>query len=161
MAHALDLVLRHNAWANRYLLEFCSRLDKEALDRVTAGTYGTLLETLQHIVSGEQWYIELLCGEKIGETIDERVPRPFDELIGIATRTGERATQLAATDDADRAVIVDGESRTAGVVYAQLVHHGNEHRGQVKSILGANGIEPPGVSAWGYAMEMRPVGSKP
>ena len=104
-------------------------------------------------------YIEPLCGEKIGETIDERVPRPFDELIANATRTGERATQLAATDDPARAGIVDGESRTAGVIYAQLVHHGNEHRSQVKSILGANGIEPPGVSGWGYAIETGRVGS--
>ena len=47
MAHAFDLVLRHNAWANRYLLEFCSRLDNKTLDRVTAATYGTLLDTLQ------------------------------------------------------------------------------------------------------------------
>jgi len=33
------------------------------------------------------------------------------------------------------------------------VHHGNEHRAQVKSMLGAGGIEPPGVSAWGYGMD--------
>ena len=45
----------------------------------------------------------------------------------------------------------------SGVIYAQLVHHGNEHRAQAKSILGANGIEPPGVSAWGYAMGNRLV----
>ena len=42
----------------------------------------------------------------------------------------------------------DAEER--GVVLAQLVHHANEHRTQATTILGANGIEPPAVSGWGY-----------
>ena len=153
MTAALDLVLRHNTWANRHLLEFCAGLDKGVLERATPGTYGTLLQTLQHIVSGEQWYIWLLCGESIGASVDEKVPRPLDELVSIVTRTGQRARELAGADDADRTLTVDGKPWKAGVIYAQLVHHGNEHRGQVKSILGASGIEPPGVSAWGYAMD--------
>lgn len=152
MTAALDLVLRHNVWANRYLFEFCAGLDAATLDRMTPGTYGTVRSTLQHIVSGEQWYVMLLCDEKIGEPVDENVPRPFAELIDIVTRTGQRAVDLAQSDSAEREVTVDGKPWPAGVVYAQFVHHGNEHRGQVKSILGANGIEPPGVSAWGYAM---------
>ena len=155
MTAALDVVLRHNVWANRYLLEFCAKLDPDLLDRATPGTYGSVRSTLQHVVSGEQWYITLLCGEKIGAPVDENVPRPWDELVDIATRTGERAVALANDDDADRRITVDGKPWTAGVIYAQFVHHGNEHRGQVKSILGANGIEPPGVSAWGYATDDR------
>jgi uncharacterized damage-inducible protein DinB len=153
MAPPLDLVLRHNAWANRALFEFCSGLEPAALDRATPGTYGTVLTTIQHIVSGEQWYIWLLCGEMLGAPVDERVPRPLDELRAIASRTGQRAIELAATDDADRTVLADGKPWKAGVIYAQMIHHGNEHRAQAKSILGANGIEPPGVSVWGYAME--------
>lgn len=119
------------------VFEFCAGLDGAALDRGTPGTYGTLLSTIQHIVSGEQWYIELLSGEVIGTPVDENVPRPLAELQEIAARTGARAIELASSDDADRAVIVDGKEWTAGVIYAQLVHHGNEHRAQVKSILGA------------------------
>jgi len=144
---------RHNVWANRYLLEFCAKLDPAVLDRATPGTYGTVRSTLQHIVSGEQWYIGLLSGERIGAPVDENVPRPFAELVDIVTRTGERAVALAMTDDAERRLVVDGKPWPAGVIYSQFVHHGNEHRGQVKSILGANGIEPPGVSAWGYALD--------
>lgn len=153
MTAALDLVLRHNVWANRYLLEFCAKLDTAVLDRATPGTYGTVRSTLQHIVSGEQWYIGLLANEWIGKAVDENVPRPFDELLDIVTRTGERVIELAKTDDAERRLMVDGKPWSAGVIYTQFVHHGNEHRGQVKSILGANGVEPPGVSAWGYALD--------
>jgi hypothetical protein len=31
------------------------------------------------------------------------------------------------------------------------LHHANEHRAHVCTILGALGHEPPDVSAWGYA----------
>ena len=155
MTAALDLVLRHNLWANRSLIEFCVGLDHATLDRATPGTYGTLLSTIQHIVSGEQWYVWILSGERIGAPVDEKVPRPLEEMISIVVRTGERAIELASTDDAERRVKADGKDWNAGTVYAQLVHHGNEHRGHVKSILGANGIEPPGVSAWGYALDDR------
>ena len=44
---------------------------------------------------------------------------------------------------------------TVGVILAQLVHHGNEHRTQVTTILGSNGIEPPSVSAWGYGRALK------
>jgi hypothetical protein len=33
----------------------------------------------------------------------------------------------------------------------QAIHHSEEHRTQVQSILGANGIELPALSVWGYA----------
>ena len=152
MAVSLDPALRHNVWANRYLLDFCAKLEARVLDRATPGTYGTVRTTLQHIVSGEQWYISLLCGERIGAPVEENVPRPWDDLLDIAARTGERAVALAKTDDPDRPITVDGKPWPASVIYTQLVHHGNEHRGQVKSIPGADGIEPPGLSAWGFAM---------
>ena len=155
MTPALDLVLRHNVWANRALFEFCAGLERGALDRAVPGTYGSLLATIQHIVSAEQWYIWILSGERIGAQVDEKVPRPLEEMASIVTRTGERAIQLASSDDAERRVTVDDKDWTAGTIYAQLVHHGNEHRGQAKTILGASGVEPPGVSAWGYGLDDR------
>ena len=59
---------------------------------------------------------------------------------------------MAASDDPERPIVMDegkGPRTTVGVILAQLVHHGNEHRTQVTTILGSNGIEPPPVSAWG------------
>jgi hypothetical protein len=40
----------------------------------------------------------------------------------------------------------------AGVFLAQALHHANEHRAHVCTILGALGYQPPDVSAWGYAL---------
>ena len=146
----LDHVLRHNAWANKTLLEFCAALEPGALDLSAAGTYGTLYGTLQHIVGGEQFYIRLLTGEVLGTPVRKTERRTLDDLIAIAALTGARAIDVAANDDAARVISPGEDQTTVGIVLAQLVHHGNEHRTQVTTILGANGIEPPPVSARGY-----------
>ncbi len=150
MKTALDHVLRHNTWANGTLLDFCRALDPVRLDDQAPGTYGTLYGTLQHLVAGEQWYVQLLTGELIGTEIRSDERRTLDELASIAVKLGERALGVAASDDPDRATVVDDDRSTVGVVLAQLVHHGNEHRTQATTILGASGIEPPPVSAWAY-----------
>jgi hypothetical protein len=40
----------------------------------------------------------------------------------------------------------------AGVDMTQALHHANEHRAHICTILGALGHEPPDVSAWEYAL---------
>lgn len=151
MKTALDHVLRHNTWANGTLLDFCRALDPARLDDQAPGTYGTLYGTLQHLVSGEQWYVQLLTGELIGTEIRRDQRRTLDELASIAVALGARALAIAASDDPDRAIPVDDDDHsTVGTVLAQLVHHGNEHRTQATTILGASGIEPPEISGWAY-----------
>jgi len=146
--------MRHNAWATLSLLEFCRSLGPEALELSAIGTYGTLYGTLQHLVGGEQWYISLLTGEWLGGRPvrrDER--RSLDDLVAVATAVGQRGIALAAVEDEPRRVdLGGGEWATAGVIFAQLVHHGNEHRTQATTILGANGIGPPSLGGWAYGV---------
>lgn len=150
-ASRLDHVLRHNTWATVALLEFCRGLDPAMLEAKASGTYGTLYGTLQHLVGAEQWCLRLLTGERIGARIRRDERHSLDELIATARATGARVLTVAPTDDPTRAIDVnEGRRSTAGVILAQLVHHGNEHRTQATTILGANGIEPPPMSAWGY-----------
>lgn len=149
---ALDHVLRHNAWANQTLLAFCAGLEPEALDLSASGTYGTLYGTLQHIVGGEQFYIRLLTGEVVGKPVRKTERRTLDDLITIAALTGARAIDIAANDDAAR-VIGQGENQTtAGIVLAQLVHHGNEHRAHATTILGSHGRTTPKIGAWTFGI---------
>jgi uncharacterized damage-inducible protein DinB len=151
-AGPLDHVLRHNTWANLTLLEYCRALDPAMLEAKATGTYGTLQGTLQHVIGAEQWYLQLLTGEVLGgPRIRRTEPHSLDALIATAKATGARVLTVASTDDVTRRIPMNGgRGSTVGVILAQLVHHGNEHRTQATTILGANGIEPPPVSAWGY-----------
>jgi uncharacterized damage-inducible protein DinB len=152
VAGPLDHVLRHNTWANVTLLEFCSALEPGSLESKATGTYGTLYGTLQHLVGAEQWYLQLLTGELLGRARIRRTERhSLADLIATTQATGTRALAVAGTDDVTRRIDIDpGRASTVGVVLAQLVHHGNEHRTQATTILGANGVEPPALSGWGY-----------
>jgi uncharacterized damage-inducible protein DinB len=147
----LDRVLRHNTWATGALLEFCRTLDPTKLEAAAQGTYGTLGGTLQHLVGAEQWYVKLLTGKVLGDPIRRTAPHTLDELAKVAAATGPVLLDVAATDDAARVVEMnEGRRATVGVILAQVIHHGNEHRTQATTILGANGIEPPPLSSWAY-----------
>jgi uncharacterized damage-inducible protein DinB len=152
MPAPLDHVLRHNTWANVTILEFCGGLDPALLDANAIGTYGTLYGTLQHVVGAEQWYVQLLTGELLGGARIRRGERhSLDDLVAAARAIGSRALTVAEIDDVTRRIEMnEGRMSTVGVILAQLVHHGNEHRTQATTILGANGIEPPPLSGWGY-----------
>ena len=149
---ALDHVLRHNAWANKTLLEFCAGLEPAALELSAAGTYGTLYGTLQHIVGGEQFYISLLTDESLGTPVRKTERRTLADLIAIAALTGARAIDVAANDDVARVIAPGEDQTTVGIVLAQLVHHGNEHRAHATTILGSNGRATPKIGAWTYGI---------
>ena len=149
----LDHVLRHNTWANGALIEFCRSLDPAMhASAVSPGTYGTIEGTLHHLIGAEQWYTHLLTGDLIGPRLRRDGPPPaIDVLAEVAAGTGNRILSVAETDDPARRIkLNEGRTSTVGVILAQLVHHGNEHRTQITTILGANGIEPPPLSAWAY-----------
>lgn len=152
----LDHVLRHNTWANLTLLDFCREVDPAILDLGARGTFGTVYGTLQHVIGSQQWYVQLLTGEVLGTPIRRSERRTLEELIAVAQATGDRVLRVVTEDDPNRRVEMrEGRRSSVGVILAQLVHHGNEHRTQVTTILGVNGIEPPPISAWGYGRAMK------
>jgi uncharacterized damage-inducible protein DinB len=151
-----DLV-RHNAWATNELLAYCRGLDEATLDETVPGTYGSIIETLQHLVDSEASYIRRLTGAWPDH------PWKGDRAVGLEV-LAERATILAATLEQYLAGEWDSETLgeaygdegevlavRAGIFLTQALHHANEHRAHVCTILGALGHEPPDVSAWGYA----------
>ena len=155
-ASPLDHILSHNTWATGALIEFCRTLDAARLEAGARGTYGTINGTLQHLVGAEQWYVKLLTGKVLGKPIRRTEPHTLDELSTVAAATGPLLLEVAAADDPTRVIDMGPpEYSTVGVILAQVVHHGNEHRTQVTTILGANGIEPPALSSWAYGRAMR------
>ena len=55
----LTTLYRHNRWANLRLLERCAGLSDEQLDATLLGTFGSIRDTLQHIVIAERSYLSL------------------------------------------------------------------------------------------------------
>jgi hypothetical protein len=41
------------------------------------------------------------------------------------------------------------------LIFVQALHHGNDHRTQICTVLSANGYEAPDLSGWAYWRERR------
>ncbi len=147
----------HHAWATTELLTYCQGLDDATLNTTAPGTFGTIIATLQHMIDSEMSYVFRLTA-----AWPER-PWLYDESVGIdvllerAAMLEEVLGQFLASDwDDERLGEAYGDEGVldvhAGVYLAQTIHHANEHRAHVCTILGALGHEPPDVSAWGYAL---------
>jgi uncharacterized damage-inducible protein DinB len=148
----LEAVLRHNTWATVELIDFLTGGDPALLGSTAPGTYGRIADVVGHIVGAEQWYVYLITGEHVGSQVRRGEPRELTELRELALETGRRVVEIASQglDPSARVTMREGRSSTVGIVLAQLVHHANEHRAQVTTILGANSVEPPALSAWAY-----------
>jgi uncharacterized damage-inducible protein DinB len=159
MGPGLHDLARHNAWATGQVLTFCQGLDESTLDATVPGTYGTIIETLRHIIDSEASYLYRLTGAWPAHPW-----RGGDASVGLDVLT-ERAAVLATTLEQFIAADWDderlGEARgdqnevfavPAGVFLTQALHHANEHRAHICTILGALGYQTPEVSAWDYAV---------
>jgi len=127
--------LRHNAWATRELIGFCRNLNTEQLQATSEGTYGPILGTLQHIIGAEGRYRFRLTGTGPDWPIEPESTEDIDELGRMADDMARFWNQLVAGEfDPERVVSwvsavsgADTEAR-AGVLVAQTLNHGNEHR---------------------------------
>src|SRR5215471_20567619 len=141
----IDL-FRHNAWATRRLLEFCRDLDPSLLDTAAPGTFGSVKETLAHVVGWE----EVLAGAVEGSPAPSPPPAftSVDDLLERARWLAERWERgLDPEPHPERLVPMEagGQRRLVrvGTVLAQVVHHGNHHRSQVCTVLSTISIAPP------------------
>ena len=150
--------VRHEVWADLELLRFCERLAPEQLRWTVPGTYGAIHNTLQHIVRAQRGYLGRLTGDPGTDVVPADSERllGIDDLIAKERVVGERIERLLGQDfDPTRVITlkrgdVAQGTATAGVILAQFIHHGSDHRAHIGTILGAHGVAPPDLDVWSY-----------
>jgi len=158
---ALSVLFQHKTWATLSLIEHCRRLAEEELNATTPGTYGSIRATLQHLVRSEEGYFALLTGERLAESSTDE-PVALDELADRIRRLGPRWEALAQDPDIHRREVTapDGWHTVGALILAQAVHHADDHRTHVLSIIGARGLDLPGVDigqdldVWHYGIAL-------
>jgi uncharacterized damage-inducible protein DinB len=148
----------HAGWAASVVLEHCLGLGEAALGATAPGTYGTVHETLTHLVDAHCDYVHRLDGG--GAVLLEGAAEP-DVLREWVERGRARwRSYLAAGPDHECLLPAGGRPAPAWVVTLQAVHHANDHLAHVGTILGANGLPVPDADAWAYstALGARPAG---
>src|SRR5215213_6082096 len=100
----LRTLFAHNAWANLKLLDFCERLSDEQLDATAIGCFGTIRDTLQHIVGAEVSYVERVNGKLPPKPLSRDQVPGFELLKDTVRWAGDELLQLALSARKDTSV---------------------------------------------------------
>jgi uncharacterized damage-inducible protein DinB len=147
----------HHVWATLRLIDTCLSLGPEQLGTVVPGTYGSILETMRHLVGADGSYLFVLTGGRILAIDEDRMDLP--QLRSAMEGFGAAWSALVAQDlDPDLVVVRhrdDGSEGHApmGVRLAQALHHGTDHRSQICTALTTLAVEPPAIDVWDFAAQ--------
>jgi uncharacterized damage-inducible protein DinB len=156
-------MFRYHLWATLRVLDHCLSLRPEQLAASLPGTYGPPPSVFVHLV-GTEWWILGQLGEPPPPPRLERseaLPALRQHVVEQAKAWQNVLTRLPDTKLTLPAV--EGqhpEIANAGTLLViQALHHGELHRTEIRSVLGAIGASMPGrdsTNPWAYWMEVRP-----
>jgi uncharacterized damage-inducible protein DinB len=149
----------YHSWATNELLTLCLSLSPGQLAVSAPGTYGSILDTFDHVISSNRSYLSRLQG-------GGRLPRlnlgSLQPLLDEFSRTSEQwLAYLDSGPDFDAPIdMKDGRRVGAWVIVAQAIHHGNDHRTHIDTVMMHNGIPIPELDPWTYALAVGALGKQ-
>jgi uncharacterized damage-inducible protein DinB len=162
--HPVDALFRRNAWATAVLLRWCSEQDAQTVAKADPDVYGSIESLFNHILAAEGRYLRLLTGRS-PVTVSERSWRPLRELGEGVGRLAEAWSELLAEDRDIEALRTHerGGGRTEmpdWLPIVQALHHGDDHRTQVGTLLLRAQLVMPELDVWVYSFyELDPPGA--
>jgi len=148
----------HHVWATIRLIDACLPLTPEQLAAAVPGTYGSILDTMRHLLEGDAGYLYFLTRDRAFAL--DRDAMVLAELRSEIERDGVRwQAFLAEEPDAERVVEEVDESdgfrreATVGLRLAQALLHGADHRSQICTALTTLGVTPPSIDLWDFGLE--------
>jgi len=150
----LNDAFAHHIWATERLIDGCAALSPEQLKTPAPGTYGSVKDTLRHLVTTDSWYLTFFPGERPAP-VDEEAELSLAELRSMITSNGIAWAELLAGElDAETDVVEHGDGwdfhSPLGLRLAQVVQHGTDHRSQVCTALTSFGLTPPEIDLWSF-----------
>ena len=155
----LTTLFSHHLWANLRLLERCAELTDEQLKATVPGAYGTIRDTLQHIVTAEQSYFSRISTGQLYRRPQDALPMTIAEMIETARQTCTGLIEWAPKVQAKDTVALLWKDDTPrdvpkSIILTQVINHATEHRAQIMAILTELGIESPDLQSWAYFAEL-------
>ena len=162
-ADILRAMFQHHLWATRALIDHLDGLSETDLDAAIPGTFGGVLATLTHLLDADGRYLQRL---------EDPEPPPYEEREGAPLaeiRHGLDEHERRWADALDRLEAGTLHARIVGredypdtdhaevMLLLQAIHHGNDHRTQICSTLGALGLEVPDLDGWEFWVAVHPA----
>jgi len=151
----------HHLWATRGLIDHLEGLPEAELDAAIPGTYGGIASTLTHLVFADGRYL-LRLEQPTLPPYEDGGARPLADLRSDLDEHARRWSEALDRLEAGvlRARITAREDypevpSAEGLLLAQAIHHGDDHRTQICSTLGALGLAVPDLDVWAFWAEQR------
>jgi uncharacterized damage-inducible protein DinB len=159
----LERLYDYGYWANQKLFQVLSQLTPEQFTQSVSGSYGSIRNTLVHVLSAEWGWLDRCGGPKRGPALKPDDYPTVDSLVKTWRSVEEYLRDfLSKLKDEDLGRIVEyqnprGERRT-GILGDLLQHgavHGVHHRGQVALLLRMLGYVPGNFDLLFYDADKR------
>ena len=159
LAHHFATEAYNNAWANHRLLKACARLSQEEFVAVRTSFFPSIKATLNHILTVDWFYLEMLERSLAGLPPSENPGRhfepeePFERCADLEREqraADRRLIALCETLTDDRLDTPVATQRSQGLVrdrlrriLAHVFQHQIHHRGQAHAMLAGTSVKPP------------------
>jgi uncharacterized damage-inducible protein DinB len=152
MRGELTELFKHNLWANLRLLDACEKLTGEQLDTTFPGTYGSIRDTLVHIASGEELYVNMMLGRPRPPRGEDEGFQSFEHLRDLLTGTGQELINLSQNNAIPQSYLdtAEGEELTGSMIVILAINHATEHRAHINTVFSQLGLEPVDIDGWIY-----------
>jgi uncharacterized damage-inducible protein DinB len=155
----LRTFFEYHHWATSKLLDHLDTLDVDQLDREIPGTYGSIALTLTHLVDADERYLKRLEVPRLPPA-PNTVAQPLKVLRDRMDEQYARWNQMLDRLDAgslSATIEAHGDwphtPQAERVLLLQAIHHGNDHRTQICSTLGALRLDVPDIDGWEFWRE--------
>lgn len=140
----------YNAWADAQVFAICLQANTARMEAEAPGTYGTLTDTLKHMVQVEDVYLRMLRSEP-REAMGPRDAYLAHDLAWFKQRAAEIGTAYLELIANAQPAFYDEPLNVPWFNFAltkhdgllQVLSHSAQHRAQVFSVLGQHGTEVP------------------
>jgi len=141
----LDILLAHDRWATRQMLDACAKLADEQFHRPFAMGPGSLHDTVTHILAAMRAWADMLARREPRPRL-EGTRRTTAELTALLDEIAADLEASATSHPLQAAVsrVRDGKTQTftRGGVLAHVATHAMHHRAQCLNMLRQLGVTP-------------------
>lgn len=158
----LQTLFDYNYWANRKLFSVIAQLSTAQFTQSVAGSYGSIRNTLVHMLSAERGWLDRCGGPPRGPRLNPD-DYPTAEAVISAWKQTEDCMRafLGGLDDDDLVrnieFAIDGIITKRSMPLGELLHHTGihavHHRGQVALLLRQLGVVPGNFDILFYYVE--------
>ncbi len=146
----LEVLYDYGYWANGKLFNVISQLTPEQFTVAVAGSYGSIRNTMVHLLSAEWGWLSRCGGPERGPRLNPADYPTVESLIEVSGKVGVHVREfLSGLKDEDLARNVaymndraEERSMPLGTLLQHAANHGVHHRGQVALLLRLLGYAP-------------------